>query len=200
MKVFQPQGQEGFEWIVPVNENDFEFLTTLNGTRHKNRWTPLPMRLITDDEGESFKESDFPWLGYHVPVLSDRARRVVEPLVEKDAELLPVACEGRSLWLLNVCTIVDALDLERSEIMRFESSGRIMDIKRHVFYPDRLEGIDVFKLENMRRGSTYLSARVMRAIEAAPLVGYGFRVVWTDEEGAEPPVAGPVVDPGPAAE
>lgn len=181
MKILKPEGQDGFEWIRPVNDNDFEFLATLNGTRHKNRWTPLPMRLITDDEGESLKESDFPWLGYHVPVLSDRARRVMEPLVEKDAELLSVACKGRSLWLLNVCTIVDALDVGRSEIVRF-SDGEIMDIEKHVFYAERLHGVNVFKLENMRRGSIYLSERVVRAIEAAPLVGYGFRLVWTDED------------------
>jgi hypothetical protein len=167
-----------------VKEGDFEFLATLSGTRLKSRWTPLPMRLIKEDEGEFFKESDFPWLGRHVLVLSDRASNVVGPLVEKDAELLPVACEGRSLWLLNVCTIVDALDLETSDVERFES-GRIMDIEKHVFYPDRLQAVDVFKLENMRRGSTYLSERVVRAIEAAPLVGYGFRLVWTDEEASE---------------
>jgi hypothetical protein len=183
MNVFEPQVQEGFEWIRPVNEGDFEFLATLSGTRLKGRWTPLPMRLISGDEGESFKESDFPWLGRHLLVLSDRAGKVVGPLVEKDAELLPASCEGRSLWLLNVCTIVDALDLEASDVELFES-GRIMDIEKHVFYPDRLRGVDVFKLQNMRRGSTYLSERVVRAIEAAPLVGYGFRLVWTDERTA----------------
>lgn len=55
------------------------------------------------------------------------------------------------------------------------------DSERHAFYPDRLDGVDVFKLENDRRGSIYLSERVVSAIEAAPLVGSGFRLVWTDE-------------------
>jgi hypothetical protein len=64
---------------------------------------------------------------------------------------LPLACSDRSLWLLNVGTVVDALDLERSEVERFES-GRIMDIEKHAFYADRLEGVDLFKLENDRRG------------------------------------------------
>jgi len=190
VNIFEPDVLEGYEWIVPVNQDHFEFLRTLSGTRLKDRWKPLPMRLITDDEGESFKESDFPFLGTHVLVMSDRASQVVGPLVEKDAELLPVACEGRNLWLLNVCTIIDALDIERSEIVRFQSDGAIMCIDKHVFHPNRLQGIDIFKLENMRRGSTYLSERVVRAIEAAPLVGYAFRLVWTDEEGAVSPGSG----------
>lgn len=183
MKIFEPEVQEGFEWIAPVDEDDYEFLATLGGTRLKSRWRPLRMRLITADEGESFKESDFPWLGRHLPVLSDRASRVVEPLVEKDAELLPVDCKGRSLWLLNAYTVVDALDLDRSRVELLEP-GRIMDIETHVFRGERLKGVDVFKLANDRRGSTYLSDRIVRAIEMAPLVGYGFRLVWTDEDGA----------------
>jgi hypothetical protein len=60
-----------------------------------------------------------------------------------------------------------------------------MDIEKHAFFPDRLRGVNAFKLENMRRGSTYLSGNVVSAIKAAPLVGYGFRLVWTDEEAEE---------------
>jgi hypothetical protein len=142
------------------------------------------MRLITEDEGQSFMESDFPFLGTHALVMSDRARAVVEPLVERDAEFLSVACEGRSLWLLNVCTIVDALDMERSKVELFES-GRIMDIEKHVFFAERLQGVDAFKLANDRRGPIYLSGRVVGAIHAAQLVGHRFRLVWTDEESVE---------------
>jgi hypothetical protein len=186
VKIFEPDVLEGYEWIVPANEDDFELLTTLNGTRHKGGWTPLPMQLVTtNDRGAPRKLSDFPWLGADVPVLSDRARAVVEPLVERDAEFLSVACEGRSLWLLNVCTIVDALDMERSKVELFES-GRIMDIEKHVFFAERLQGVDAFKLANDRRGPIYLSGRVVGAIHAAQLVGHRFRLVWADEESVEP--------------
>jgi len=185
VRICTPQAQEGFEWVRPVKDDDFEFVTTLAGTRHKSGWTPLSVRTISVDRGEHIKQSDFPFMGGHVLVLGDRARQVVAPLVEKDGELLPLACRGRSLWLLNVCTFVDALDLERSEVERFESGG-IMDIVKHAFNADRLQGVDVLKLENDRRGPIYLGERVVSAIEAAPLIGYGFELLWTDEAGSAP--------------
>ena len=73
-------------------------------------------------------------------VLSERARQLLEPLLGEDAELLPAYdADGADLWAVQPWRRVDALDEERSETQRFESSGRIMDVRRWALRAEAVE-------------------------------------------------------------
>ena len=76
--------------------------------------------------------------------------------------------------------IVDALDLDRSELVRF-SSGRVMDITRYVFQPEAIRGVHAFKIPEMARGSLLVSSEIVDAVERAGLRGTGFEQVWADD-------------------
>ena len=188
LSIYQPQIRDNVELALPLREGDFEVVTTLAGTRHTTEWTPLPVEVVSVESGAQLEYSDFPYFGDHVLVLSDQARELLAPIVEdKGGELLPLACRARRLWLLNAYAVVDALDQDRSVVERFES-GRIMRIEKLAFLADRLQGLNVFKMAQDERGPLYLRDAFVRAIEATPLVGYGFRLVWTNEAGPGPDV------------
>jgi hypothetical protein len=138
------------------------------------------MRLVTEDEhGRPLRSADFPWLGSHVLILRDRAVETVGSILDDYGELLPLDCEQANLWLLNVCRIVDALDEEESDLIRF-STGRIMKIQKAVFRDKLLSDAHIFKLPQMVRGSIYLTEDVAQQIQQARLQGIGFRVVSND--------------------
>jgi hypothetical protein len=180
MHVYEPAVVEGFEWVLPVQNEDFEVFRGLDGTPRHSTWSPIPMRLLTeDDSGRPLQRADFPWLGSHVLILRDRAVQAVGSVLEDYGELLPLDCAQADLSVLNVCRVVDALDEERSELVRF-GTGRIMKIKRAAFREEALAEAHIFKLPQMLRGSIYLTENIVQQIRHAQLQGIDFRIVSDD--------------------
>jgi hypothetical protein len=186
VKISVFQVQEGYEWVVPVDDADFELFRTLAGSSQTATWKPVQMRLVKEDErGRPFQQSDIPWLGRHAPVLRERAAAALASVLLRDGELLPLECSEAALVLFNVTTVRDALDLDRSVVVRFPSSGRIMDVKSPVFRPDRLRGVRAFKVPELLRGSVFVNDDVVATAQGAGLVGVGFRLVWDRSAPAE---------------
>ncbi len=186
MKIYKFQVQEGFEWVVPVDDADFELFRALAGRSQTATWKPIQMRLVKEDErGRPLQPSDIPWLGGHAPVLTERAATALGSVLLRDGELLPLECSEAALVMLNVTTVRDALDLDRSVVVKFPSTGRIMDVKSHVFRPGCLRGIRAFKVPELLRGSVFVNDDVVATAQGAGLVGVGFRLVWDGSVPAE---------------
>jgi hypothetical protein len=99
-------------------------------------------------------------------------------LISGNAEVLPLLSdEGAELFVLNVTCVIDALDQERSEVLRFPG-GRIMLIKQPVFKQDLLNGVELFRLPH-RASSTYVGSNFVTAVRAAGLEGLEFREAKT---------------------
>lgn len=178
--VYEPGAAEGFEFCHPVRQEDFETLcTTIDGTPRAWTWRSPAMHLIHADEGQTLLESDSPWLGAHALIFRRRAALALEPILSGCGELLPLACAEADLVVFNVTQILDALDEAASELTRF-SSGRVMLVKRPVFRPEVIAGVDAFKLSSLRVSPTYVSQRVVEQVRSSGLRGLTFRRVWPD--------------------
>lgn len=181
------------EWAVPANVGDNDVLATFDGRGRALGWRPLAFRLLTrDEQGRAQKYSDFPWYGEHAPVLRARAADALRPLLSSYGELLPLACDDAELEVLNVTRVVSALDLERSEVVRFQSSGRVMAIESYAFHPEAVQGVQVFKIPDLRSSPVFFAEDVVDYIRAAGLEGVGFTCVWKNAEtpGATGPSSG----------
>jgi Immunity protein family (Imm11) len=179
-RIYVPAVQEGYEWVLPVDEADHEVFHGLEGTLRRAGWRPVPIcRLTTTRTGAPRAESDQPWLSSHVLVLRDKAVAALGDMLSDHGELLPLSCPDTELWVFNALRLVDALDEGRSTLVRF-AGGRIADIQRHVFHPDRVAGVEIFKLPQMPRGWLYLSADFVDRVQSAGLRGVGFDLVWTE--------------------
>ena len=181
MRIYEFRVQDGYEWVVPVDSADFEVFRGFDGTSRRADWKPVAMRLVTTDKhGSSLSESDVPWLGAHAPVMREQAVAVLGPLLAAHGEMLPLACHGANLVVLNVTSIPRALDLERSKIVRFPSSGRIMRVTSFAFRNEVITGLRAFKVPELLRGAVFVSGEVVEAAESAGLRGVGFRLLWED--------------------
>jgi hypothetical protein len=105
----------------------------------------------------------------------------MEPLLSKNGELLPLMCEGAELFVFNPVRLEDALDEAESDVKRF-SGGRIMMITRHAFRPDVINGIDAFKIPNLRVSPTYVGEAFMTRWKNGGLTGLDFKQVWPPAE------------------
>lgn len=181
MRIFVPAvpDEVDYEWAMPVDDSaghDRLRIDTFDSVA--SGWSPVEMKLLREDEGQQFQPADLPWLGDHALVMRKSAADVIGPLVEGQAELLPLSCRDADLWLLHVTECRDALDEDRSDIVRFPSSGRIMTIRSYAFNPKALDGARCFKIPQMPTGSIFLTGEVVDAIVAAGLTGFAAEMVW----------------------
>jgi hypothetical protein len=83
------------------------------------------------------------------------------------------------LRLFNATHLLNALDENASTLVRFKSSGAIMQIKRHAFRPEIIAGHHLFKISNLRVSPIYVSNTFVDAWAAANLTGLTFDEVWS---------------------
>lgn len=176
MKVYEPGVRPGFEWVLPVHDTDNEYLWSLDGTPRRGTWQPVAVsRLTTNDDGSPRTEADLPWLGGHVLVLRPAAVAVLGSLLEQHGELLPLSCSDADLWLYNTTTVVDALDEDRSELVKFDD-GTILAVERYEFRAAAIA--PVFKVPQLLRGPLFVSDEFTAAVTAAGLTGLELTEVW----------------------
>jgi len=173
------------EFLFPLDEGVGEVLTALSGLDPATPLPPeLPVRLMSRDDLGRQLETDFPWIQGNIPVYSPRAFETLAPLLTQYGRPIKLTDHdaGREFVGLHVAHALDALDYERSEITRF-SSGRIMTIDRHVFRPESIGDILLFRLKDVSRaGWTYVTDAYVRTVEDAGLQSPEFDLLWADPE------------------
>jgi hypothetical protein len=178
MKIYEPSSSETNELCHPLNPDEFEKIDVLiNGTPRLVDWKPISMEIIREDGGRKFLESDSPWLGGHALIFRPRAVAALGSLLRAHGELLQLLCGGADVVLYNPTRLLDALDEAASSVRRF-TTGRIMWIDRYVFRPAVIEGIDIFKIPNLRVSPTFVSQRFVDLWTTAGLKGLEFKQVW----------------------
>jgi len=178
LEIYTPLGTDGYELCQPIYQDDFERINSeINGVSRRSNWKPIPVRIIHEDEGKRLLMSDSPWLGAHALIFRSSAIDALGPMLREYGELLPLACSEEEMWIYNPTHVIDALNETSSSVLRF-SNGKVMMIQRHVFRPDVVDEIDIFKLPNLRVSPTYLSQRFVERWKASGLKGLEFKQVW----------------------
>ena len=178
IKVYELTLADGQEWAMPKVLEDNYVLSDLRGQRQLH-WSPIGMDLLTeDDEGTPRGYSDFPWYGSHVLILRSDAANGLRKAMRPYGEFLPLK-GGDGLELFNATTVLDALDENRSEIIRFDD-GDVLNIERYVFRQEAVGNFPIFKLP-YRASNLYLQAGFIDQINEMGFCGIGFKLVWSDE-------------------
>ena len=190
MKMFQMRADGNrYENLTYANPDDSKrTLDWCDGTSMAGRWFPMPLEILKEPEGyEKLPRGDFPCFISGAAVFTQKAVTALADLLEGQVELLPIICEAGDYQLANVIRVVDALDEANSDVQRFED-GRVMDVERYAFHPEKLKGLTIFKLPQFRRGRVYVTERFVDRVREAGLKGFRFELLW-DSEVPRPPSA-----------
>ena len=137
-----------------------------------------PVEVFVHDEDLALPASDFSRLGGGY-VFSERAAEALGDLLLGRGELLELDYGEAVYFVFNVTRSVDALDEERCQI-EYLPSGRIMEINRFEFIPERLAGETIFKLPQRPGRWVFVTDPFIRRVEEAGLTGFLFeRRVWS---------------------
>ena len=174
---------DNYQKLDLVDEDkDWEIIYKFNGKPLAAEWRPLRVEIMDEDTGDVLPQSDCPLLFTGAPALSRRAAEILKPFLARNGELLPLDFGTEEYFVFNVTSVVDALDEEASEIVRFPDGKKVMDIKRFTFIPSRLEGVDLFKLSQQPLGGVFVTDGFVQAVRQAGLLGFHFEWLWASEQ------------------
>lgn len=165
-----------YRWLDTTDGGDitgFEIDSSLVGAT----WEPLVVQWMTEDM-EGTLEGDFPTLG-NLRVFSQKAVDALLELLVENGELLPLISKDGQFYVYNVTRVADALDEERSEVVRFKTSGRIMRIEHYRFRSELLAGLSIFKVPQLTE--VFVTDAFVKRVQEANLKGFAFRELWSSE-------------------
>lgn len=173
-----------FKSKKPV-ENLIELINVFKiGETFGELWQPIDMELFNGDEMEVEKEVSKPVGDFIHGVVAEavcaKAKRVLEPIIMKDVEFLPLKTDSGMYYELNV-KHVNCLDVSNSIVQRFPSSGRIMKVAKYRFFEDELKGINIFRIPELRTSLTFVSDIFKSTVENNNLTGLIFNRVPVSE-------------------
>ncbi|WIL44966.1 hypothetical protein QP042_01015 (plasmid) [Bacillus bombysepticus] len=152
---------------------------------------------LSDSWGEIFiecvegdKKSDCPmfWGELGTPMISRKAKEILEPLICNNVEFLPLIHDVTSevYYLINVLNTVDAINYNKAVLEKL-STGLIIGFEKYAFLANKVEGQIIFKtfLNQRLHSSTVLVSDEFRNIVLENnLKGFEFVEVWDSEESA----------------
>lgn len=181
-KVYKLRYGEGYEWLLPAREPEFERLR-FEGQSRAPAWVPVEMkRLTVSEQGRQLTPGDFyACSGGDMLIFGDYARQIIGPNLEQYGEVLPLTCDGHRFWTLNVTSFVDALDEGASQVTHASDTGRVLTVRRHVFKAVALEGAGLFKLPQTPRGLIYVTDSFAERLRESKLVGLELVQLWAPD-------------------
>jgi hypothetical protein len=172
-------GGENTQWLSVASDDMGSLIDGFRGCPMRESWTPLKVSLETRSEsGRELVSTDFPSLHFSGEAVSRAAGVRCADYLESFGELLPLDSTG-DFFAYNVTTLVDALDLEASDVTFFADGQRLMMIREHVFLPGSLRDAGIFKLPQYARGTVFLTDEAVETLCACG-VGFDARYVWAE--------------------
>lgn len=140
--------------------------------RMASNWVSPPLRI----EGKSKRVRDFVSWMMSAPVVSERAKLALQPVIRDSCEILPLTqLRGKLFYVLNVLSIVDCLDHARSRIVYADDDpAHVLAIERY-FFDERRVPADaaIFKIPD-DLGCVFVTKLFVDAVLAHELAGASF--------------------------
>lgn len=161
-----------FNILLMKGESGYKLLRTFNGNSKLKEWKPIELEFYED---KSIYQSDvYSFNG--IPVFEDNSKlQNIKSILLQYGELLPVNCERKTLYLYNVTTVIDALDVEKSKCMIIGEQKIILKVERPVFKTELLEGVDIFKVVQANLFTIYVSANFVKLVNENNIIGFLFK-------------------------
>ncbi len=165
-----------FKGLYLVDEHEKLFFQKFDGSKIKRKWKIPEVEFYEEDK--NLREGDA--YGFFIPVLNSKAVESLLPLAGDDVELLPMRHEKEILYGLNVTTVLDVIDYEKSEYKKFKDGQRIMYFKKFVFKTDAILGHNIFKIGDERLKDAFVTESFKKRIEQCGLLGFKLDLVYDD--------------------
>lgn len=179
MKIWQLNFElDEYENLIPTKEFTVEQIKSFDGRSHLSQWNPIKVKRMEPEKGLGL--SDAP--GFLFPVFSRKALECLESLMGNNVEILPLDFNEKEYLGINVVTVLDAIDYEKSIYKTYRDGKRIMAFKKYVFLPNIVKDVSIFKITDEKTRYVFVSDEFKKIVEANNLSGFKFKLVWDSEQ------------------
>jgi len=131
-------------------------------------------------------ESDHPklWNAMETMVISKQALNKLEVILSDGVEVIPLNCDNREYCILNILSILDAVDYDNAEFERL-STGLIVGLEKYSFLLDKIGDNHIFKIlvnDVVQETEIFVSDLFKKCIEEHELSGFKFEEAWDSED------------------
>ena len=109
--------------------------------------------------------------GYRLIIFSKRAVDCIYPLISNYVEVLPL-CYEEEYYIINVTTVLKAIDYEKSEYVTFSDGIRVLAFEKYAFITDVVKNIPIFKISDESTRSAFVSDEFKKIVESNNLTGF----------------------------
>ena len=100
--------------------------------------------------------------------------KILVPIIHDSVEFLPVKCETRNLFVVNVLRVIDCLDHDHSRLVKSPSTGKVLMIDQYSFYDGCTDNHNIFKIPEMLTNHVFVSDEFKATVEDNNLGGLLF--------------------------
>jgi hypothetical protein len=112
--------------------------------------------------------------------LNRRAVDVLSAQLSKAGQFLPLTFDEGEYSLFNITNVIDALDMEKSDIAYFKDGG-FKRVLRYAFKPEVVKDEWIFKIPQQLKGYAFVTDRFVDLVNTAGLTGFGFELLWSND-------------------
>lgn len=162
---------DSFESFLLKSSKDEKTINRLMDCKSIGKaWAPLAIKIDQSMGGKS----DFPSME-GIPVFSERAWRMLEPLIGRHVEALPIRHPKSDVfYAINVLEMVDALDRKKS-VVDLYPNGKVMSIEKYVFKATAIRGKSIFKIPETHGVLVFVSEEFRSCVERSKMKGLIFK-------------------------
>lgn len=125
-------------------------------------------RVITD-----YVPNDLSWF-----IVTDKLKSIIESMKNNKVQYLPIRARSKDesevldLHLVNICNIVDALDLENSKysVHEIDENEKMISVQKYAIKGSVIKDIDLFRLKDHYM-SIFISEKLKKAMEKNGITG-----------------------------
>lgn len=170
---------ENYDNLLPAEGCSVEELQSYDGRAHIEEWEPIKVERMYPEK--RLELGDAPGFSYF-PVFSNKALDVLLPLIREHVEVLPLDFAEKPLFGINVTTVLDAIDYEKSRYRTFRDGKRIMAFQKYAFRTNVIEGVHIFKISDEKVRRAFVSEQFKNLVDDYSLKGFNLRLVWNSDE------------------
>ena len=161
-----------------VDEDSFEFYRyDVVLAKEDISWSNNIKIKIDEEEGNRITDyvcNDISWF-----IVTEKLKNILEKHNIGNVKFYKIDVEDKNniidtdLYVVNICTVVDALNLEYSKWSIYKTKeNEMLSVEKYAINESKVEGYDLFKLENDRM-PIFISERLVKAMKKA-------KITWCD--------------------
>ncbi|MBA4601974.1 imm11 family protein [Thermoactinomyces mirandus] len=182
MKVYKLSPDYRFKSMMYYSNKDAEYFTYVydhywNKEPITPIWKPIRLKVSEIDKDNPNPLPDCLLMLGDVLIFSEKGKSHVKRHLSDYGEFLPLISECGSFYAFHLLEQINALDEEKSEVLRFKSSGRIKRITNYVFKPNQIASRLLFKIPQ-NPAAIFVTDEFLSLICDSGLQGFDFKFLW----------------------